>query len=1318
VQQSPAAVVPPTTTPPPHLPVTTFASPTSSTERAILARRQTHVPVLVISTPEANQLAWKNGLQLCDLFQGIVEQSKPSLQTMTPFRSVNRSLFLKDVRVRFVTSSEFDPVNPDDTMSLLNENATLREEDGDIDQDISLLEDRVDDLLQEQKTDNEDENRETLEEVTKEAYRYTSPLDSMPWLIRYRQALDQSTDGLSHDLINCPPLVLLVCTATQEVTTPENVLQQLYQSNHDLPSVYKRGVYDPAAMRQEVLVLHDNHDHNNNALDEQGLRQLLRARFGGNASLLRINSTSREIAATRAEQEASDPWGGKGKLGTYLSDNDRALLRRYFQSLLTTALLPSLERRIADLNAIVSERKKGMKNLVKSFWRKPKDDTTSSGSGGTNNVYGQSPSVVGSGKEGGAEALYRYDSIESQTLLLADTLFLMEDYDNALATYRLIRDDYKSDKALVHYGKVLEMIALCIFQLDPYTRPREIFSTIEQALVSYTRAAEEERVQNDAKARKQGGSNVRHSTSQSYITRLATRLSLILALSSGIVGKGRSLECADLLASVSSYESSLGAAVLMEQSSVFFYKARMSRKYAFHMLMSGHMFQKSGQHQHAFRCFVSAMYIYRNESWDKLYNHLKTAVAAQLYTMNRMSVALVLYAKLIGVNGGGKVSVQSQQKFLQNLIEICENHTKAAIAGADRMAVPASIPRNQREKYRNERMEQVADVVRYTAGASRILELPNVNFPNIMDSSVRFWTNSELENFVSESEKNLQTEHPFGVPGKGEEKVWEELELMTIAEINASGVADTSNHSSPEETVTAALAKIEDPQQRKFIAEIDKEKQSRSLVERSKRKSQKTPPTIRVRGEPIFCDFRIRNPLGVEVNLTELQLVARMVDNSESNKKKCTNEFAIQLNDETISAFQKSEWTFANNDEMQFKVPHFCRIYEANDKACTSAQANPFFVVTKQAVDLPSEGELLVSAGIMPLIEGDLEILGVRYKLRGKVWLYHAFDIPGPLLKDTRTNIMNKVRGESMYLKSKVEGNMPCLTAELIKRFPDDSPVVAMDGGPMLEGQISMWTVRLRNVGNAPASGLFLKTNLPWIDIVDNEISSSDKCMTIEEKESRAISRCLGPSGTLMSIPVKGNIDPNQTFDIQVRVRTSGEKKQDFYMLYKYDIVTNLAEKDSKRRSRWLRKMYEVPVFPSLTFNVSPLNTTFQEDEVLVAVELTNDRLDRPTDLYITLDHLSLVSRRYKLKVLPGQFTRSEDFGDVLQIGWQEKVTVFYGIVVPEVESQIKTCLMTECKFSETGNTYTKECASSTETNYLCLTDAFASFQVREASIM
>ena len=1294
--------------PPSFLPSSTFSSKPSSRERAILARRQTHIPVLIIATEAANQMAWKNGLQLADLFQGIVEESKPSLQTMTPFRSVGRSLFLNDVRVRFLTPTHYDPMSAKNTASLLDDYAALRDGDGDIDQDLTLLEDQIDELLQTGQSESEEE-KESLEDVTKEAFRLTSPLDSMPWLIRYREGLDRATDGLPHDLINCPPLVLLVCTATNEITKPENVLQEFYQSNHALPSVYRKKIYDPSAMRQEVLVLHDNNDHDNNLLSERALRQLLRSRFGANAALLRINSTSHETAAALAKQETSDPWGGKGQKGTFLSDNDKVLLRRYFQSLLTTALLPSMERRIADLNAVVSERKKGMRNLVKSFWRKPKDETT--GSVGTNNAYGQSTS----GRAKGEDVQYRYDSIESQTLLLADTLFLMEDYENALSTYRLIRDDYKSDKALVHYGKVLEMIALCMFQLEPHLRPREIFNTIEQALVSYTRAAEEERIRNDAMSRQTGELNVRHSTSNSSITRLATRLSLVMALSSGTIARSRSLECADLLASVSSYESSLGAAVLMEQSSVFYYKARMSRKYAFHMLMGGHMFQKSGQHHHAFRCFASAMYIYRNEMWGVLYNHIKTALVSQLFTMGRMSVALVLYSKLVGVNGGGKVSITSQQKFVQNLVEICENHTKAALAGADRMVVPSNIPRIRRESYRNEILEKIVKVIKHTRGASRVLELPNVNLPNIAASSVRVWTKSEPSYFVSgdsqmSSMESSSENTKFGKPAKGNEKIWGELELLTTAEISAAEIGGDINDSSPEETITAALAKIEDPQHRRFIAEIDKEKQNRSLVERSKRKSKINLPVLRARGEPIFCDFQMKNPLEIEVNFTEIQLVARMVEKSKGNEKTCTNEFAIQLNDGTLSDFQQSDWTFTSTDEMQFKIPHFCRISEENVKSCMSAQVNPFFVVTKHAVNLSAEGETMVSVGIVPLVEGNLEILGVRFKLQGKVWLYHTFDIPGPLLKDTRTNIMNKVRGESVYLKAKIEGEMPCLTAELIKRFPADSPATETDDGPMLVGQISTWTIRLRNVGTAPASGVVLKTSLPWIDIVETE---NDASLAVEEKESKATSRCLGPSGTLMALLGEDKIDPNQTVDIQIRVRTFGEQKQNFYMLYKYDL---LGGNESKRRTRWLRNMYEVPVFPSLSFRANPLSTTLKGKEILLSVELTNNRLDRPTDLYITLDRLTLTSRKYRLEVLPGQFSTSKEFGDVLQdvlqIGWQEQVTIFYKVVLPEDESRNKICTVSECPFSEAGDITTKQCASSSEANHLCLEDAFQSFQV------
>ncbi len=300
---------------------------------------------------------------------------------------------------------------------------------------------------------------------------------------------------------------------------------------------------------------------------------------------------------------------------------------------------------------MVNERKKGVRNLVKSFWRKPKEDTPAGGNGGDGD---------GDGDDGEDAVKYRFDSIESQTRLLADTLFLMRDYDAALSIYRLIRDDYKSDKALAYYASVQEMMALCIYQMDPYSRAKEIFSHLETALLSYTRAAEEERL------RMNKDSSVRPTVAP-HSTRLATRLCLIVAAASDALTKNREVEVADLLASASSHESNLGAAVLLEQSSSFYYEAGLYRKYAFHILMSGHMFRTAGQDHHAFRCFTSALYVYRNGGWHELHNHLRSALAAQLYTMGRMSVALILYAKLVGTGSGAKVSAKSQQKFLQHL---------------------------------------------------------------------------------------------------------------------------------------------------------------------------------------------------------------------------------------------------------------------------------------------------------------------------------------------------------------------------------------------------------------------------------------------------------------------------------------------------------------------------------------------------------------------------------------------------------------------------------------------------------------------------
>ena len=164
-----------------------------------------------------------------------------------------------------------------------------------------------------------------------------------------------------------------------------------------------------------------------------------------------------------------DLWGGKGQKGNCLSINDRAAIRQYLTTLISTCLLPGLERRVATLNAIVSDRKKGVKNVLKSFWRtgKSKDEED----------YGGTASKD--------EVPYKYDSIENQTRLLADTLFFVKDYDAALGMYRLIKDDFKQDKAHAHYGGVQEMMALCMYMNDAYGRAREIFAHIEYKLFVY-----------------------------------------------------------------------------------------------------------------------------------------------------------------------------------------------------------------------------------------------------------------------------------------------------------------------------------------------------------------------------------------------------------------------------------------------------------------------------------------------------------------------------------------------------------------------------------------------------------------------------------------------------------------------------------------------------------------------------------------------------------------------------------------------------------------------------------------------------------------
>jgi ER-Golgi trafficking TRAPP I complex 85 kDa subunit len=1340
-------------TPPPQ-PPSRGARPTSSPS-PILAARQERFPIVLVATAAAHRMAWKNGLRLSDLLQGLVvsnhhgnnnsgSSSSNTSSTTTssthrgdpgsatasggggattiPFRSVSRLLHIpldQWHRVQFLEEDQLSTVSDMQAVQTLQQVTNLQTSDGNLQNELELLEDQIDNLLSDDThcssittsstttssssstaaaadgttvssmdyytRTNHHHEQEQYQQVVSDAYRLTSTL-TIPWLCRYRQASDACTDHWSHEQWHCPALIIFVATTSEEETTTTTTgsdivttIRALQSNYHYWPKQYRNGMFDPTPVRREVLVLHDNVDYATTTctttnLDETAIRTQLKMCFGATSAIVRINSLALETASQLALEETTDVWGGGGKLGNCLTVGDRARIRKYMSSMITSALVPAVERRVADLNVIVSDRKKGVRNVLKSFWggntrsKRDEDDVT------TNTL---SSSMTHSNNDGSNnnDVKYRFDSIETQTRLLADTLFLVRDYDAALSMYRLIKDDFKQDKNWIHYGSVQEMMALSMYMLDPYGRAKEIFSCIENALLSYSRAADE------SQSSQQPG----RATIAPISTRLATRLCLVL-LAARHICSGRHLEVADLLASASSHETALGAAVLLEQSSAHYYKAEMYRKYAFHMLMSGHMFRTAEQEHHAFRCFTSALYIYRDGKWDELHNHVRSAVAAQLFSMGRMSIALQLYAKLLGTTGGGRVSVKSQQKFIQNLLEICNDHRKKALSGADRMAAPPHLSGAKRDAVRTERLDRIVQVIRYTKSASRVLELPNMNLPLIDDSTVVVIA-EEAAHYRQESVPS------FGDAQVGAVDIWDDLMLTMEAELKA--VSDGSIR------ITKTLSKIEDPDLRRVIALLEEAKTNRSKLERTKKATTYVDSAlVRAVKEPISVEFALRNPLSIPIDVCDLQLVARMT--GEHKNRICTNEDAVSIRP-LVTSNEKKKWKFQSSNVV-FEMADFCRVSagrsdDADKEAWKSAEdVEPFFVVTKSNITIPPETKLVISGSICPLSRGNLEVLGVRCRLFDSVWVYHPFDIKGPLLQNTRSNRANRVRGESFLLKSKVERGMPCLSVEL--RRPET--FVSSNDGPALHDQIGDWILRISNVGTSSGSNISLKTNIPWIYVRRDKEPTENG----DKSDEMPISYNIGPTGTLMTIPilgcglqVSGQIQPGESFDVPIKMRTSGVGKRDFYMLFRYQLYD---ENDlDKPRCRWLKKMFSVPVYPSLdmTAFVSPSFDASQEH--ILSVELTNCRTDRPDLLDIDLSRLTIASRHYDLEPINDSVFPHYS----VALRWQERAAVHFKLIQKNSEEEMS--LLTHCPLSSSNDPSIEE----NTLNFLALERAHDAFE-------
>lgn len=96
------------------------------------------------------------------------------------------------------------------------------------------------------------------------------------------------------------------------------------------------------------------------------------------------------------------------------------------------------------------------------------------------------------------------------------------------------------------------------------------------------------------------------------VNQFATRATLLSV--ECLRGRGLYGEAAKQLIRMSGEDSDLRSAVLLEQAAYSFLASRkplMYRKYAFHMVLAGHRYNKAGHKNHSMRCYYQAYQVKR-----------------------------------------------------------------------------------------------------------------------------------------------------------------------------------------------------------------------------------------------------------------------------------------------------------------------------------------------------------------------------------------------------------------------------------------------------------------------------------------------------------------------------------------------------------------------------------------------------------------------------------------------------------------------------------------------------------------------------------
>eukprot|EP00931_Biecheleriopsis_adriatica_P053040 TRINITY_DN30978_c0_g1_i1.p1 TRINITY_DN30978_c0_g1~~TRINITY_DN30978_c0_g1_i1.p1 ORF type:complete len:1250 (-),score=256.79 TRINITY_DN30978_c0_g1_i1:160-3909(-) len=442
-----------------------------------------------------------------------------------------------------------------------------------------------------------------------------------PWYEQWRSSIFRALRWSEHEGLDQPAAALLVLLSKEP--DPVSIIDQLLHSSN-MPPLCTQGVLDPVPARTAVL-LHDLSDPESPTQEELAAKlEQVKAhvtphlalavqisRGGADSVEPEIEDIFRQFAAARNAPPPppvpNEAPKAKTAPGARLIQEDLRSLAYVGSQVVVKTAVPWLERQLQQLEAHISQSRKGFKNQLKYLWRKPREGESEKSATSTRDTRSEE-----------AGSVYSFNTVEGQMRLAGDIAFHLRDYETALGYYRSVVSDFKQDKSHKHAAGVYEMWGVCTYVTR--AAKSEWSRCMEMAYDYYLQA---------------GGP---------ASTRYAMRT---VALHQAMLCDFQEAAARLMKVNGDIADNVLRSALVLEQAGQLYCQAGQMRKGAFHIVLAGHTFNKLNLKHLALNCYQAVVKQYAGKQWFHINDHFHLHMARQAFSQGKKTDAISFFIGLL-----------------------------------------------------------------------------------------------------------------------------------------------------------------------------------------------------------------------------------------------------------------------------------------------------------------------------------------------------------------------------------------------------------------------------------------------------------------------------------------------------------------------------------------------------------------------------------------------------------------------------------------------------------------------------------------------